>query len=210
VNSRLLCDPTDKARLENANADEQLAYIHYLVSDYGVTQVRESHVRELHRLAIQGIYGCAGEYRKATKRIRIRGSCHRVPEPARVEHYVIEALDYVNGNPPPGILGKRGQWAAFERAAYALWRFNWIHPFAGGNGRVSRAIAYLLICIEHGEMLPGSDTVPAIINRKRKRYYKALRLADRALRLRGYPDFHNMCRFIEKAVRLQFASVGQR
>jgi fido (protein-threonine AMPylation protein) len=22
-----------------------------------------------------------------------------------------------------------------ERAAYALWRLNWIHPFAGGNGR---------------------------------------------------------------------------
>lgn len=39
--------------------------------------------------------------------------------------------------------------------AYALWRLNWIHPFVEGNGRTARAACYYLICMRHGELLPG-------------------------------------------------------
>jgi Fic family protein len=51
----------------------------------------------------------------------------------------------VNGHPDS---------SALERAAYAQWRFNWIHPFAGGNGRASRALTYLIVCMNEERMLP--------------------------------------------------------
>jgi len=31
------------------------------------------------------------------------------------------------------------------RAAYVLWKLNYIHPFNGGNGRVASTIAYLVM-----------------------------------------------------------------
>src|ERR1035438_9006003 len=44
--------------------------------------------------------------------------------------------------------------------AYALWRLNWIHPFIEGNGRTARAACYYLICLKHGQLLPGKKIVP--------------------------------------------------
>jgi Fic family protein len=46
-----------------------------------------------------------------------------------------------------------------ERAGYALWRFNWVHPFRGGNGRTSRAVAYLIVCMAEQMMLPGKRAI---------------------------------------------------
>ncbi|WP_420810771.1 Fic family protein [Haliangium ochraceum] len=82
---------------------------------------------QLHALAVQGIYPCAGQYRNAWRNVRIQGSEHQVPEPALVPNHVRDLLDRLNSK----------QGSALKRAAYALWRINWIHPFAGGNGRTS-------------------------------------------------------------------------
>ena len=68
--------------------------------------------------------------------------------------------------------------SATSRAAYALWRLNWIHPFRGGNGRSSRALCYLVLCIDMRMMLPGIPTVPALIYERRKEYVAALRAVD--------------------------------
>jgi Fic family protein len=64
--------------------------------------------------------------------------------------------------------------------AYALWRLNWIHPFVEGNGRTARAACYYLICLRHGQLLPGEKIVPERIREDRDPYYAALRSADRA------------------------------
>jgi Fic family protein len=32
-------------------------------------------------------------------------------------------------------------------AAYVLWKMNWIHPFADGNGRTARAVSYVVLSI---------------------------------------------------------------
>jgi Fic family protein len=65
--------------------------------------------------------------------VHITNSPHTPPAQYFVRSYSIDALDWLNA--------QRGAASALERAAYALWRFNWIHPFAGGNGRTSRALA---------------------------------------------------------------------
>jgi Fic family protein len=65
-------------------------------------------------------------------------------------------------------------------SAYLMWRINWIHPFAGGNGRTSRAVSYLALCARLRMRLPGTHTVPDQIVDNRQPYYEALDAADRA------------------------------
>jgi Fic family protein len=61
-----------------------------------------------------------------------------------------------------------------------MWRLNWIHPFNGGNGRTSRALSYLVLCISLNCVLPGEETIPKQIMEDRSAYYQALQEADRA------------------------------
>ena len=139
----LLCPPTEKARLEARNGLEQLALIEHLVVDRGCSDLRESHVMELQQLAVEGIYPCAGTYRDARFKVSIEGSPHQLPEAARVPLLVKDAIELINNSE---------SFSSLDRAAYALWRFNWIHPFRGGNGRTSRAIAYLILCMDEGQI----------------------------------------------------------
>ncbi len=55
-----------------------------------------------------------------------------------------------------------------------MWRLNWIHPFTDGNGRTSRAVSYLVLCIRLQMLLPGKLTIPEQIEQNRTPYYKAL------------------------------------
>ena len=65
-------------------------------------------------------------------------------------------------------------------AAYVMWRLNWIHPFTDGNGRTSRAVSYLVLCVRLQSLLPGRVTIPEQIERDRQPYYQALEAADQA------------------------------
>jgi Fic family protein len=67
-------------------------------------------------------------------------------------------------------------------AAYLMWRLNWIHPFADGNGRTSRIISYVVLSIRAGAVLPGTPTIPDQIVDNRKPYFDALDAADAACR----------------------------
>jgi hypothetical protein len=50
--------------------------------------------------------------------------------------------------------------SAVHLAAYVLWKMNWIHPFADGNGRTARAISYVVLSIKLDSLLPGTPTIP--------------------------------------------------
>ena len=65
-------------------------------------------------------------------------------------------------------------------ASYVMWRLTWIHPFTDGNGRTSRAVSYLVLCIRLQMLLPGRLTIPEQIEVDRTPYYKALEAADEA------------------------------
>jgi Fic family protein len=195
--SPLLCDPAHKAELEGRNGLAQLDYITYEVNERGARQVRESHVLELHRLAVADIYPCAGKFRDYVRgQVVITGSEHTPPEPAMVPEHVRIALDCINDKSRSGL----------ERAAYALWRFNWIHPFSGGNGRTSRAVCYLVLCMDMEMMLPGVPTVPSLIYKRREDYVQALKAADKGDRETGEPSLQQMTTFLNDLVTLQLAS----
>lgn len=200
----LLCDPSEKAAREAANGVAQIEYIDELVSERGVIEIRESHVLELHQLAIEGIYPCGGQYRSWTRNARIQGSAHQLPEPALVQSLVQDALEWVNTS--------RGRRSALERAAYVLWRFNWIHPFAGGNGRTSRALSYLIVCIDNGAMLPGTPTMPHFIYERRDDYIEALRAADRSVLSdsNAEPDLRAMTDLLRDVLTRQLARAIDR
>lgn len=197
----LCCPPKDKEELEARNGALQFQYIAELVVKRGARKLRESHVRELQGLAIEGIYSCGGTYRDVVRDVYIQGSSHQVPSAALVPNLVREAIEWINDD-----AGVR-QLSALEKAAYALWRFNWIHPFRGGNGRTSRAIAYLIVCMDHGSMLPGSITMPTFIARARDEYIDALRAVDRSCGedFSGV-DLQPMVEFLQKMLVQQLAT----
>ena len=70
--------------------------------------------------------------------------------------------------------------SAVHLAAYVLWKMNWIHPFADGNGRTARAVSYVILSIKLDSILPGTPTIPEQIAADKSPYYKALEAADRA------------------------------
>jgi Fic family protein len=200
----LLCAAADKARIEAANGVAQLDYITHLVTSRGISDIRESHVREFQRIAVRGIYPCGGRYRDANVSIVISGSDHRPPEASKVEHLVVDLVDDLNSS--------RGREPATRRAAHALWRLNWIHPFRGGNGSSSRALCYLVLCLDMGMMLPGDVTLPSLILDRRDDYLAALRSADASIvDVDGrVPDLTAMESFVTDVVTRQLASVIDR
>jgi Fic family protein len=105
--------------------------------------------------------------------VEISQSRHQPPGAHQVPELVEELCDYVNEN-----------WhrAAVHLAAYVMWRLNWIHPFADGNGRTSRAFSYFVLCVRSGSWLPGTNTIPEQISKGKAPYYKALEAADEAWR----------------------------
>ena len=81
-----------------------------------------------------------------------------------------ELCDYVNDNWDAA--------TALHLAAYVMWRLNWVHPLADGNGRTARAISYLVLCMKMSGRIPGTRTIPALISENKNPYYEALEAAD--------------------------------
>lgn len=129
-------------------------------------------LKELHAIALDGIATDAGRYR--TGRVFITNSEHQPPTAADVPGLVDEMCRHVHNRWPLD--------DATYLAAYVMWRLNWIHPFADGNGRTSRAAAYLVLSCRLGFVLRGSVTVPALFGTSRRNYYEVLADADAAWR----------------------------
>jgi Fic family protein len=138
------------------------------VADGGLFKLRPSLILALHREALAGISRFAGTYR--TGGVTITKSKHRPPGAHLVSELVEDLCDYVNEN-----------WetrSAIHLASYVMWRLNWIHPFADGNGRTSRITSYVVLMVKSGYILPGSPTIPDQIVSNRNGYFTALDVAD--------------------------------
>jgi Fic family protein len=195
---QLFSSPAEKAQREARNGLLQVDAVLRLVDEAvrtGQFRLRPSTLQKLQRLAIQDIYTCAGNYR--TGPVYIAGTNHQPPPASDVAECVEEMCEYINSN-----WGK----SALHLSAYSMWRLNWIHPFSGGNGRTSRAISYLVLCVRIGQRLNGTHTIPEQIVANREPYYKALDAADAAW-ADGRVDTGVMEALIEHMLAVQLSSV---
>ncbi len=167
---KLICPSSSKAEIEVVNQQEVLEYIQDFVTK-ARTRITESDVLEIHRLTISGIYPCAGNFRTATTEIQITGSTHKPAHPALVRSGVSDMLDWHYG--PVGQAK-----SVFLRAARMMWKVCSIHPFNGGNGRVARALAYLIIVSEAAPLFAG-EPLPLKLKKRKSKYLSALKAADR-------------------------------
>ncbi|RWX76024.1 Fic family protein [Neorhizobium lilium] len=159
-------------------------------------KLRLSVLLALHREALSGLSNYAGNFRPSG--VKIEGSDHKPVESHLVPELVEELCDYVNDN-----------WknkTAVHLASYVMWRLNWIHPFSDGNGRTSRMVSYLVLCVKLALLLPGRNTIPDQIVNNRKPYFDALEAADEAAKS-GKIDLSRMEDLIEGMLATQLAGV---
>ena len=179
----LITDPDEVARRETENGVRQFelaleAIRTHVKEKDRPFRLRPSLILQLNEAALRGIHPLAGTFRNTT--IQISKSKHIPPEPFMVSEEVGFLCDYVNG-----------KWAeanVLHLGAYVLWRLNWIHPFADGNGRTSRAVSYVVMSIKLDSILPGTPTIPEQIAADKGPYYDALEAADAAWREREAVD----------------------
>ncbi|HEV7409436.1 MAG TPA: Fic family protein [Bradyrhizobium sp.] len=194
----LISDPEEKARREAENGIRQtelaLEMIRAFVKEKEQPfRLRQGFLMQLHSVALEGIHMFAGTYRNGVA--TIHGSKHD-PVPAfRVADEVADMCEYVNQ-----------YWAdksAIHLAAYILWRLNWIHPFADGNGRTARAISYVVLSIRANSLYPGTNSIPDQISTDKNPYYDALELADEAWKATGQVDVSALEKMLSQMLATQ-------
>lgn len=87
-----------------------------------------------------------------------------------------------------------------------MWRLNWIHPFADGNGRTSRITSFVVLSAKLGLILPGTPTFPELIVDHRHAYNQALDDADITWKERRV-DVSMMERLLEALLAKQLTRV---
>lgn len=196
----LIADPDELAKREAENGLRQFDTVIGLVDRHIVEhwrfKLRVSIILGLHRDALLGVHPLAGNFRPST--VEIRGSRHIPPDAWQVPQLVEELCDYVNDH------WERA--TPVHLAAYVLWRLNWIHPFADGNGRTARAISYLVLCMKMGGRIPGVRTIPDLISQNKNPYYDALEAADTRLANDGIIDLSESEKLLEGLLSAQFVS----
>jgi Fic family protein len=167
----IIADPQLKAETEAANGLRQYDLGIQIIQealDRRAFKLRPSRLLDLNRAALDGLNAYAGNWRPGP--VTITHSKHIPPDAHLVPGLIEEMCDYVNDS-----------WAeatAIHLASYVMWRLNWIHPFADGNGRTSRISSYVILSIRSGFVVPGSPTIPAQIANDKNPYIDALEDAD--------------------------------
>lgn len=200
----LIQDPQERARREVENGlrqfDEVLAAIEHYRDTKRPFKLRPSVILGLQRTALDGISTYAGLTRPSA--VAIGGSAHEPPGAHLVPGLLEEMCDYVNEHWESA--------TALHLAAYVMWRLNWVHPFVDGNGRTSRAVSYLVLCVKLGYPLPGTRTIPEQIAADKKPYYAALEAADVAFKETGKPDVSELESLLENYLSAQLVAVVEQ
>jgi Fic family protein len=171
----LVSDPDERARREAENGLKQAALAVEIIRTFVHDRERPFRLRQgilmqLNAVALEGIHLFAGTFRNGT--VEIHGSKHEPPPAFRVADEVADLCEYVNEHWPTK--------SALHLAAYVMWRVNWVHPYADGNGRTARAASYVVLSVKINSLLPGSKTIPDQIDEDKTPYYAALESADNA------------------------------
>ncbi len=182
--------------LEISNGNRQYDFLLSIVemaTAIGRPFLSEHVIKALNFQAITCLHTNAGEYRPC----QVFVGTHTPPEHYRVDALMEDFVNYVNRH-----------WSesdAVALAAFVLWRLNFIHPFINGNGRTARAACYFVLCLHHGQLLPGKTILPELIKRDRNEYVEALQAADQSLQT-GQLDLTALHMFLEKLIQEQIQS----
>jgi Fic family protein len=197
----LITDETLKAEAEVRNGLKQFDLGMRAVEDAREKgdqfKLRSSLILSLHRQALEGISQLAGTFRPAG--VGIQGSEHNPAGAHLVPELIEEMCDYIND-----------RWKSaspIHLSAYAMWRLNWIHPFSDGNGRTSRMVSYIVLCIATGSQLPGDPTIPQHIVDNRQPYFDALEDADKKFKAGKVIDVGMMETLLKSLLAKQLMSV---
>ncbi len=195
----LISNPEERAHKEAENGliqfDKAMNLVEQHLDPERPFKLRVSTILDIHLWALKDIHAYAGNFRPAE--VSINESAHQPVERALVPHLIEEMCDHVNDN-----------WntkSALYLASYIMWRLNWIHPFADGNGRTSRMVSYVVLCIKIGSRLPGSNTIADQICKNRDPYFAALEDADKAAK-DGKIDVSAMENLLEGMLAKQFVN----
>ena len=120
--------PTERSRREVLN---YFAGLRHVEKQANKKVIRHEDLFRLHRILAEGVMdqGEAGRYRK----IKVRVGGYLPPEPGMVSGLMFELLEWWNR--------KAGELSPVLSSAILHYRFENVHPFADGNGRVGRALA---------------------------------------------------------------------
>lgn len=201
----LITDEQERARREAENGIRQfnlaLDIIRTHVKDADRPfRLRSGLILQLNEAALKGIHSMAGTFRNTP--VSIGGSRHKPPEAMMVSDEVHDMCAYVNEN-----------WqskSALHLGAYVLWKLNWIHPFADGNGRTSRAISYVVMSVKLDSILPGTPTIPEQIAGDKGPYYDALEEADTAWLDTGRVDVSALESMLEGMLARQLVKAAEQ
>ncbi|MFZ2975252.1 MAG: Fic family protein [Candidatus Moraniibacteriota bacterium] len=182
-NNRTIPDKSLVEQLEVKNHQTALKYLFRQLED--IKKINEELVLKLHGILMNGIRDDAGFYRRHG--VRIVGSNVPTANYLKVPK-LMESLFADLNKKPKDIIGHTSNIHA---------RFEQIHPFSDGNGRIGRLILVA--------MLLKSNIAPAVIKQENKRlYYTYLRSAQ----LKN--DFTQLENFICDAVADGFDIVNRK
>lgn len=119
---------TDRARREVLN---YFAGLRFIERNTGLNPINHDAILNLHRIIASGVMdqGTSGRYRT----IRVRVGPYVPPNPEDVSGLMRELLAWWNG--------ASGELSPIVSSAILHYRFEAIHPYADGNGRMGRALA---------------------------------------------------------------------
>ncbi len=160
INNKRVLAP-QKDILEVKNAIEVYNMLHHF------KPLKIKSLLEAHKILMNGLIPNAGKFRSGNVGI-VKGSkvTHVAPQGNMVTGLLNNLLDYVRHDADPILI----------KSCVFHYEFEFIHPFADGNGRIGRLWQTLLLMNKHlvFEYLP----VESIIKTEQNKYYEALNKSD--------------------------------
>lgn len=171
--SPLLCEREQKTDLELRNTAILFGNIvQHHTNNAGASPFSLGLVLELHKITVQDIYPCGGHFREATSKVSVSGAHFTPSAPYRIPSDISDLLERGRDWPATGKNGHED----ISFAAEWFHEFLQVHPFMGGNGRVSRAMLMLML-YHMGHLAPPDNILPYFESR-RDAYLAALQQAD--------------------------------
>ncbi len=188
----------EKDLREVKNYDKVLDYIEKQYPKRGF-QVEEATIREMNRIILEGIDDTSGgTYRSGmvlVQNTRTREIVYTPPNAAKVPDLVADLVVW---------LGEEKEVSPVLEAAVAHYELVRIHPFADGNGRVSRALA-VLVLYRRGYDIRRVFSVEDYADTHPEEYYGALRKTDKA-----EGDLTAFLAFFAQALAVELGKVKER